>query len=783
MAATLVAFGPLLAYFSGLLWLLPVAGGYAVGIAVVLLFRWRQWPPWALAPTTLLTMLVYELYALNLSHTTYGLPGPDALRALSDGVISGWAHMLTTALPADVAGDLLALPVMLAVAAGAVSTLLVVGTRSVTPVAAAPLTILVIALLLTAPRPRRGLLVSAVEVTVLVVLLLLRTNRLSATQDGLTAGATDLIGIDLAAQRRTSTVGRVAVGLPGAAVVIALAAAGTAYLPIADGEHRADPRQLYQPEVTLTATLSPLVEVKPQLKTSPPVELFRVTVPREDAELVKGRIRIAALDSFDGALWTQHGTFVRAGQQLPQPLPQPRGHAQSPRVVRLDVEVLSMRTPLLPVVGTPVAARGASTAVDVDSGSLIALARLPSGVSSAAARASGASAAPLHYRLTATVVPLDKGTTTAAPASTAARYGGLPDPPPWVGNAASELAKGRTTTWTQLAAIERRLWDGRYSLDARPGHSYGAVARTLGLGGDKEAYGYAEQNASAFAILARSLGYSTRVAVGYLLSDAGRKGDTYTVTTADADAWPEVELEGYGWVPFEVTNRKNDVGPPPVQSDQIPPLDPQPNPPKEAERDPRSLTQGDEGTPLLTRTARVGLFVLAGVAGLLALAVGASVLTKVLRRRRRRSLGSAARRISAAWQEATDRLREAGQPVPSWQTPAETVQAVRMRTPPQPDLLAAHESLTELAVIATAAVCSPEAPTSVAARRAWFLLDQVSKALAAGQGWAARARALIDPRPLLPDASRLKRVPTGGSSRPEAVPPSRDVAAGSRSGG
>src|SRR5439155_21015223 len=91
------------------------------------------------------------------------------------------------------------------------------------------------------------------------------------------------------------------------------------------------------------------------------------------------------------------------------------------------------------------------------------------------------------------------------------------------------------------------------SLDTRPGHSYDALRRLFGAN-PQDRVGYAEQYASAFAVLARSQGFPTRVAVGYLLRARELRGDTYTVTTADAHAWPEVAIAGYGWVAFEPTD-------------------------------------------------------------------------------------------------------------------------------------------------------------------------------------------------------------------------------------
>jgi hypothetical protein len=349
----------------------------------------------------------------------------------------------------------------------------------------------------------------------------------------------------------------------------------------------------------------------------------------------------------------------------------------------------------------------------------------------------------------------------------------LPDAPGWLAEYAHKVTDAWTTPYQKLQALEKNLWESNYSLQARPGESYGAVYRVL-LGKEGEKVGYDEQYASAFAMLARSLQFPTRVAVGYRLDETKRNGDVYTVTTADAHAWPEVELAGYGWVPFEPANPSNSSDTPPPISDVVPPLANEPTPPDVAQPDPSSDTGATETTPLLAKVSLIGLFVVLGLILLVLLIVGAIVLAKLIRRRRRRNSGTPARRIAAAWQEVIDRLREAGQPVVPSQTPSEVARAVDSRK--DAGWSAVATSLTELSVIVTSAVCAPTAPTSVAARRAWELQDSIAAALTARRSTLARIRALLDLRPLLPGASRLARstpakvpnlpVPVSRSGRP-----------------
>lgn len=64
--------------------------------------------------------------------------------------------------------------------------------------------------------------------------------------------------------------------------------------------------------------------------------------------------------------------------------------------------------------------------------------------------------------------------------------------------------------------------------------------------------GYCTHYATSFALLARELGVSSRVAFGYAPSSA-TEGGAYVVTMRQLHAWAEVWVEGIGWVGVDVT--------------------------------------------------------------------------------------------------------------------------------------------------------------------------------------------------------------------------------------
>lgn len=138
---------------------------------------------------------------------------------------------------------------------------------------------------------------------------------------------------------------------------------------------------------------------------------------------------------------------------------------------------------------------------------------------------------------------------------------GLPDEVPQIiVDTAREVTDGAQSPYDALAALQTwfRGSQFRYSLDSPvdegfDGAGLDAVARFLEV---RE--GYCVHFASAFAVMARTLGMPARIVVGYLPGTPGssvQQGQTtYTVSSSQLHAWPEVNFEGIGWVPFEPTN-------------------------------------------------------------------------------------------------------------------------------------------------------------------------------------------------------------------------------------
>jgi hypothetical protein len=139
---------------------------------------------------------------------------------------------------------------------------------------------------------------------------------------------------------------------------------------------------------------------------------------------------------------------------------------------------------------------------------------------------------------------------------------------------------------------------------------------------------------------------------------------------------------------------------------------------------------------------KVGVAV-AGFVGAVVVA-GLGIVAVKVRRRSRRRRGSAAERVAGAWDEALDRLIEAGVALPVTATPTEL--AVRAGD--------AREELERpmraLAGVRSRACYAPDGAADADADAAWQAANEVAAVLDRGDSWAAQWRRRLDPRRLDP---------------------------------
>ncbi len=273
--------------------------------------------------------------------------------------------------------------------------------------------------------------------------------------------------------------------------------------------------------------------------------------------------------------------------------------------------------------------------------------------------------------------------------------------------------------------------------------------------------GFCEQYASAFAELARAVGLPTRVAVGYQRGTLGPDG-LWHVEQKDAHAWPEVWLgPTVGWFRFEPTPGRVDpvtgfgssgpgggsgatttTTPTSVASPTPTSVALIPNPtPKKINVDPPSTAPKQSHTRDHVVTAL--LVALAVIVGLVVLALAALGFGAWRRTRGRRHDPDARRRVLGAWNEALERLAAAG----IERKPSTTSLEFALRQAPALGAGAAGPPLMGLARLHTAAMYSPESPSSSEADEAWAEVDAIAVALRSSvprtRRWRTRAASVL----------------------------------------
>ena len=132
------------------------------------------------------------------------------------------------------------------------------------------------------------------------------------------------------------------------------------------------------------------------------------------------------------------------------------------------------------------------------------------------------------------------------------RYTQLPtDLPQRVRDLTADVTVGATTPYDQAKAVERYLRvTYPYNLRVRP-PPFDADGVDHFLFTTRE--GYSEYFASAMAVMLRTVGVPSRMAVGYTAGDQIPEEEIYSVTDSHSHGWVEVYFPSFGWIPFEPT--------------------------------------------------------------------------------------------------------------------------------------------------------------------------------------------------------------------------------------
>ena len=318
---------------------------------------------------------------------------------------------------------------------------------------------------------------------------------------------------------------------------------------------------------------------------------------------------------------------------------------------------------------------------------------------------------------------------------------------------ALSLTEHATSPYARGVALEKYFRSGQftYTLKTNLGDSPDAISEFL----FHTKAGFCEQFAASFAAMARAVGLPARVAVGYQPGRLEADG-LFHVTNRDAHAWPEVWIQGAGWIPFEPTPKFSEptlgIGtggpakPPKIQTPATTPnsaATPTSGPvtPTVAPA-PGSNGQLQPPVPVTpthhgVERAVAGVAIAVGIIALGVLAFFAFVSFTLWRRgRRRRGDHDPRQRVLGAWAEALDQLNLAGVPP----KPSATALEFALRYAPAHGAGDSGPALIELARLQSAAMFARDAPSSVEATYAWEQVDTIRAATRRNVARSARWR-------------------------------------------
>jgi hypothetical protein len=733
---TAVAAATLWPVYESFHFVVLVAGTFAIGAAVALAGSRLAWPPWALI---LATVAVYFIAGVPLAIPDLAvggvLPSAGGLHELLAATALSWKQLVTIVLPVGTYQSLLVPPFIMVLLSTVVGLSVALRARHAELGVLAPIGLFVSGIALgpsIASAPiERGLTLFVALLFWLLWLGWYRRRRAVRVVPQPLRGATES-----ASARRLGS----ARGLVSATAIVAIAiAAGTA---TAIASPASAPRDVVRAHVQQPFDPrdypSPLSGFRSYLQPERASQaLLQVTgLP------AGGRVRLAALDAYDGVVYSvgsdtvssASGSFTRLPYRLDQ-------STVAGTEVTLDVTVGHYSGVWVPGAGQlesiafhggTAPARSDSFFYNDNSGTGAVLGGLHAGDS---------------YR-SKSVVPQPVEDISALRPGTAALppIGVVPE---GVAEAIAGYVVPGDSPGVALQSVLRGLKaDGYVSHGvgaqeptSRSGHGADRITQ---LFTDRPMLGDAEQYAVAAALLARQIGFPARVVVGFTPAGTGGASPV-TVTGSDASAWIEVQASDGSWVTIDpnpaerqvpdkqpdeptIVSRPQSVVPPPVKEDT-----------ERRDLTPRQNTQQDAPPPvdplaaILLAALAVAGWVLLGLA-LAALPFVAIVVAKARRRRLRTRSPSALERIRGGWREFADTAVDFGIEVPPMVTRTELAEAVG-----EPRSLL-------LASVVDRAVFSPGQPSADEADEVWRAVAELRALLAGARTRGQRLKALISLR-------------------------------------
>jgi len=399
---------------------------------------------------------------------------------------------------------------------------------------------------------------------------------------------------------------------------------------------------------------NPMVDLKRDLSQGANVELVRVTT----TDPAPAYLRLTVLDSFDGAAWRPSGRSIPVKQRANGLVTRPPG---------LDTSVPTKEVPSTLQVSSYFKSRWLPTPYPVSEIEAPGDWRYDRSTLDFISAADGQTTSGLTYRLRALQLnptAAELADASPAPATIFGPNTSLPrNLPKSVRTLAEQVTKGKSSKFEMAVALQQwfRVDGGfRYSLARSSGNGTDDLVQFLGTGKDSRV-GYCEQFAAAMAVMGRTLGIPSRVAVGFLRPER-LDNDVWVYSSHDLHAWPEMYFGGVGWVRFEPTPQSRATSVPayttqgvptaqPTQSSSAPAAAPSLNRIDRQQAQGAAKKTGSKGSPV----ANVAFWVaLAVIVLLVLLAMAPRTARAAVRRRRWAAAVDVDTLAEAAWGEVRD---------------------------------------------------------------------------------------------------------------------------------
>jgi hypothetical protein len=727
----LLGFGPA---FGQLGYLVAGIGGLVVGAAVAVAGVLLRLP---LVATVLIGVAAYFVFG-----TAFALPGEGivgvipsltSLGDLATGAVFGWSDAVTLRAPLEAPPYLAVVPF----AATLVVSLTAVSLAMRMPSTGRRATL------------RAALLVAGPTLLFLAGILLGTRDAYFAGIRGVAFAAIALgwLGWRIRSSKRSIAPdpGLTRRAIVGSAVIVLVAVVaggvlGTFVSP--SSSSRLVVRDAVQPPFNPLDYPAPLAGFRKYTNDLRKTKLFSAT------NLPSGSlIRLATMDSYNGIVWSVtgpgeqtdgSGSFELLGSTIPSPsLFTPGAKTES------KFSVLGYDNVWLPSLGYMDALRFGAHAGDSDPRDTV---RVNTATGTTAVTSGVSRGMTYTVDATAQKIPNDKALKNVPVAKVA--MPSVTDVPDVIATKAEQYAGGSASAIQKLRNLERSLKKLGY---LSHGRASDPVPSRAGEGADRmndllqktPMVGDQEQYTSAFALMARHLGYPVRIVMGFKAHTSGR--GTVTFTGNDITAWDEVAFQGVGWIPFFPTPTKTDA---PKDQTVKPKLQPQPQVRQPPDTPPKA---DDLLTPVKTKDNKAPkdhhafvlpawVYYVGGILVLVALALYlpmAIVAIRKRRRRLRRVRGPGDRRAAGAWDELVDGFGELGYSLPKAATRLVTAATLEAQSAEQGIPMQAG-TLTDLAADTDAAVFDGTDVTEERSSQLWHRVEQSLESVSNSAGWLRR---------------------------------------------